>query len=247
MPFSSRLAVSLLLVCSAGLGRTATSLAQSVDADPQLSWDDFPGQTSDRPHAPWIFRCTLDGNPRMVVLALAADCWVSYDAENARFDSAWRGGVRLDGSVYTGAHGPNPSVEGNRFLRGPESQFVLLGGTPKAVDARWLGYRIEEGRAVLMSEIDVDGSVLRIDERPEAILRDGRIALERRFDVSGSLGGGQLAVRVPDTWADGRSASVVVTGGTAVGGLVALTPGTSTVIVTDLPPAANPAATGGAR
>jgi hypothetical protein len=226
-----------LLVTTLPLLLAASASAQSKDALSGNPWSALPGQTDARPHAPWIFRCTLDGRPRMVVLALHRDLWVAYDAEGCRLDTAWRGGVTLDGSVYTGAHGPNPSMEGTILVRGDASPFVLIsGGQRTAVVPVWRGYRVEEGRAILTGEFEVDGRTVRIEESPEAVMHEGAFSLERRFTVEGLPAGATLGVVVPSRdAAGGKALRVCVENGALIDDLVAVVQGGTTVVTLELP------------
>lgn len=182
-----------------------------------MSWNDLPGQAG-RPHAPWIFRCTLDGAPRSVVLALADGCWIAYDARSCRFDGAWSGGVRFDGSVYTGAHGPNPTREGTPLVPASgaaTSTFAIgdAGGPPAPIAAQWKGYRIVDGRAVLSFECALDGGgAMAVTESPEVRTADNRLVLERRFTTANVPQGRTPAVRVPVLAADGRTLAIRVDG-----------------------------------
>jgi cytochrome c len=172
----------------------------------------------------------------MVVLALHRDLWVAYDAEGCRLDKAWRGGVTLDGSVYTGAHGPNPSMAGTVLVRGEASPFVLIaGGERTAVVPVWRGYRVEDGRAILMGEFEVGGRTVRIEESPEAAMHEGVFSLERRFTVEGLPAGATLGVVVPSRDAVGKSLRVCVENGAVIDDLVAVVHGGTTVVTLELP------------
>lgn len=70
----------------------------------------------ERPRDPWVFRSVLDGEPRMVVLALHEDLWVAYDAGNGELARAWTGDVVFRGAVHDAVHGPQPESRGTPHL-----------------------------------------------------------------------------------------------------------------------------------
>lgn len=144
----------------------------------------------DRPVDVWAFRSVLDGRPRILTLALAQDLWVAYDATHCSMVQAWTGGVRLDGSVYTSEHGPQPTSYGRRYYAGPADRDVWrLDG--RTVRPRFRGYRFVDGQCRLRYQIaDQEGWTFDVYETPERVMRGGRPMLERRFS----------APRLPKGW-----------------------------------------------
>ncbi|HMQ01322.1 MAG TPA: cytochrome C, partial [Cyclobacteriaceae bacterium] len=84
-----------------------------------------------RPRDPWVFRSVLDGQPRMVTVALHDDLYLAFDARHAGLYKAWKGGVILDGAVYTTKHGPQPTTKGYAYYENvmskPEWQLLVNG------------------------------------------------------------------------------------------------------------------------
>lgn len=191
----------------------------------------------------------------MLILALAPECWVAYDAQGCRFDTAWSGGMEFNGSVYTGAHGPNPSVKGDVTLAGPTAAFATtVKGVTTDVTPAWKGYRIEDGHAVLMSEVALGGSTVQISERPEVVRDKDGVWFERTFEVNDLKPATPLSVRVPLVRPDGAVLTVHVNGAPLVAtsdeteSLVPIAATGTTVIrsvVADSPAA--PAVKGGAK
>jgi hypothetical protein len=70
---------------------------------------------ADRPRDPWVFRCVLDKNPRMVVIALHEHLWVAYDTTTCSLYKAWDGDVKFQGAVYDDIHGPQPETRGEVY------------------------------------------------------------------------------------------------------------------------------------
>ena len=94
---------------------------------------------------PFVFRAVLDEKPRMLVLALAPDFWVAYDAERAALYKVWEGGVNFTGAVYDWQHGPQPTSRGRAWLVSPwqEPWEVARGGRAVPARVRWRGHRLE--------------------------------------------------------------------------------------------------------
>lgn len=79
------------------------------------SWQrrDYPG----RGRSPWVFRTSLDGQPRMLNLSIAPDYWLSYSLERMSPYQLWKGDLRLDGPVFDGGQGGEPYSSGIAYLR----------------------------------------------------------------------------------------------------------------------------------
>ena len=152
-----------------------------------------------RPHDPWVFRCVLDRRPRMIVAALDRWMWVAYDAATCELYRVWSGGVNFEGSVYTGAHGPQPTTYGlpyplpsrdRKTDRAPRWSLVDASRpgivTETSRDRDYLGYEIVSGQLVVRSRLRRGrgaGEVI-IEETPEHAAA-GKPALERTFRVRG--------------------------------------------------------------
>ena len=186
----------------------------------------YPG----RGHSPWILRSSLDGRPRMLLVALAPELWLAYSTETASIHQLWRGDVDFSGPVYDARQGREPMSRGAAWWR-PDSATAWRvesadGGWEQA-RVRWLGHGFErEGGALwLRFELsDRTGRTRKITEWPERAgdaesasgMRDRgaagradategvRVGLERIFEVEAD---GGLAVAV--VVAAGASASAV--------------------------------------
>lgn len=133
--------------------------------------------TVERGHDPWIFRCALDRQPRMVVAALAPNWWLAFDAQSCRIYKVWRGQIRFTGTVYDTRHGPQPQSVGDPLL---SSGPPLAGGD---APVRWRGYRLVNGQVVFGFE--VGGAAVELT--PVFIPSDAdgtTAAIEWRFDVA---------------------------------------------------------------
>jgi cytochrome c len=116
----------------------------------------------------------------MVTLALHDNLWAAVDAENCGLYKVWRGGVKFDGSVYTAAHGPQPTSEGAQLARGQLDQQVwsLHDGT-KSLPGKpvFRGYTLDQGRIFFTYELS--------HSRGKAVIQE---AIE--FQPSGTTGEG---------------------------------------------------------
>jgi len=93
---------------------------------------------------------------------------------------------------------------------------LLKGGRPSAwhvedpagnseVTYHWRGYRLEDGHVVLLHELELqDGSMVQIQERPEAVLSGARMSLQRRFNVQGLPADVNIVNRMRMAGPDGR-------------------------------------------
>lgn len=127
----------------------------------------------------------------MLTAALHEDLFVAYSAETGALYKAWKGDVKLDGAVYTTAHGPQPEAVGKVWLKDTMQRhwFYQSEGTSVVYpEVRYLGHRIKDDQLYLRTSLtDPDGKFTAIiSERPEAIInQDGTISLERTFFVEG--------------------------------------------------------------
>ncbi|MEL7240591.1 MAG: hypothetical protein AAGK78_17165, partial [Planctomycetota bacterium] len=166
---------------------------------------------------PWVFRCTLDGRPRVIVVALGQDLWAAYDATTCNVYKVWSGDINLTGSVYDTRHGPQPKSVGTTLeVFGGSAQWQWLrqsqlsswrdpAGTvdeqlPPAGPA-FKGYGVIEDQLTLDYVLNIaadsineayPAQTVRVRETPEVI--DAR-TLRRSFEVEG-LEVGVLRVQV---------------------------------------------------
>ena len=138
----------------------------------------------ERPRDPWVFRTVLDENPRMIVAALDTSLWVAYDATDCSLKRAWSGGVKFDGAVYTGVHGPQPTSIGANYLNesgSDRAQWSLRSdGDTRPIALDYGGYRIDGGEL----RLSYRAGEVHVEERPEYV-EGVAPTLERRWIVSG--------------------------------------------------------------
>jgi hypothetical protein len=154
---------------------------------------------------PWIFRCVLDGNARIVVVSLGNHRWAAYDAAHCALAKFWEGDVDLTGAVYDMRHGPQPKAKGKILLdrsapiTSPGQVITGLATnlgqnatapvtTPPPDTEFWTfayrGYSQKDGLATFrFTHGDGDGQV-RIDETPTTLVSpDGATVLRRSFSA----------------------------------------------------------------
>ncbi|MEM7167348.1 MAG: ThuA domain-containing protein [Planctomycetota bacterium] len=151
-------------------------------------------QTPQRPRQPWVFRCVLDERPRVVVCALATQLWVAYDMADCSIYRVWGGDVKLDGAVYTGAHGPQPTSRGLPYFVADTSvawqwtrDELAQGDAP----LRYRGYRLQDGKVRFQYLGHSALSNVVVFETPEYSGQSG-LTLTRTFDVTGLPAGVNL-------------------------------------------------------
>ncbi|MEL7251012.1 MAG: family 16 glycoside hydrolase [Bacteroidota bacterium] len=139
----------------------------------------------ERPHSPWVFRSVLDGQARMLTVALHDNLWLAYSAETAALAKAWKGSVNFDGAVYTTVHGPQPSSLGNLWFNSPYRQPWRVFHNEQELRPRvqFRGHEFVDGQIWIKYELALDdGSVINVKEQPEYTTNKYRqTGLERTF------------------------------------------------------------------
>ncbi len=147
-----------------------------------------PASAKQRPRNPWVFRSVLDGQPRMVTVALHDDLSIAFDANHSGLYQAWPGDLTLQGVVYDTRHGPNPVSEGAYYYRHRISEPLWRlerNGQTQAVTPQFRGYRFADDQVVFQYDLPLDDSRwLRVEETPEYREHNGRVGLERRYSVA---------------------------------------------------------------
>jgi cytochrome c len=96
-----------LLVLLSVLVATSLALADS----PAPSTQPATAPTSQ----PRVFRCVLDGNPRMLVIDFRNGVMAAFDTQKCELVKVWRGDVEFTGTVYDTKHGPQPRSRGEEI------------------------------------------------------------------------------------------------------------------------------------
>lgn len=125
-------------------------LAAMLQASPAASATSSTPTPTTRPahdRDPWVFRCVLDDNARMLIISLGDNWWMAFDTVHCSIYKLWHGEIELTGAVYDTKHGPQPHAKG---------RFVLDGKTPIRFDvgandsvAHWGGYELRDNLVTL--------------------------------------------------------------------------------------------------
>ena len=148
---------------------------------------DAEKREANRPMSPWVFRSVIDAQPRMITLALDKDLYAAYRTDSCAIYKVWRGGVNLDGAVYTSNHGPQPATLGDAYFVNEQYQpWSIRRKGGKIVEnptVQYRGHRFENGQVTLQYELKTaDGTTIKVNEKPEFTRRaDGLAGFERTF------------------------------------------------------------------
>lgn len=147
-------------------------------------------QASNRP---WAFRSVLDGTPRALTIVLNPRLSVAYHTESAGLFKAWPGQLDLNGAVYTGAHGPQPTTKGGAFIEDTTMQTpwrLAVDGKDEIPSVQYLGHAFEDSVVVLSYQLTAsNGQQVTLTEKP--IYNEGAIGpgLTRVFAVADNPAG----------------------------------------------------------
>ncbi len=144
-----------------------------------------------RGHSPWVLRSSLDGRPRMLLVALAPELWLAYSTETAGIHQLWRGDVDFTGPVYDAQHGHEPTSRGDAYLHPgtatPWRVETAEGFVPAKVQWRGHGFDPASGALWLRFDVlDAEGAARRVTEWPERVANESggtAATFERRFSL----------------------------------------------------------------
>ena len=154
---------------------------------------------ADRPYNPWVSRSVLDGQARMITLALNDKLWAAYSTQNGALDKVWKGYVDFDGAVYTTAHGPQPQSVGDAYIVNQHTNpwIIIDNGKEIPANLQYKGHRYHKGQVDLMYELNWgNGQKAIISERPEYKSDpSGNTGFERQFTTGQVPEGVQIALK----------------------------------------------------
>ncbi len=141
----------------------------------------------ERPIETWVFRSVIDGQPRMLTIALHKDLYVCYNLQNGNLYKIWKGGVNYDGAVYTTAHGIQPTSFGYTYALDSTSQTQWKLKTDVGIETpeiNFIGYAMVDNQVGIDFElISKSGASVVIREIPEFALKDSLVGLKRDFTI----------------------------------------------------------------
>lgn len=121
---------SLLILLCVSLATTLALANESPTTAPATA-------PTTRPH---VFRCVLDGNPRMLVIDFRNGVMAAFDTQKCELVKVWRGDVEFTGTVYDTKHGPQPRSRGEAIAK------------PQLPAGRYLGYTVDEAGVTIRIE-----------------------------------------------------------------------------------------------
>src|SRR5690554_3317336 len=157
-----------------------------------------------RPMDPWAFRSVLDRQPRMLTLALDSTFFVAYDLGRSQLYKVWKGGVTMEGTVYTDKKNVQPTGWGKAYFSdslGRTSWEGGIGGRRERPTVVNQGYRFRAGGIELKYALVLSsGDTLQVEERPEFVRgEDGKPGLQRIFKTANVPKNGEVSLRMPDS------------------------------------------------
>ena len=124
-----------------------TSLIQAQPVPAGTPVDPPPSTQPVHDRDPWVFRCVLDNNPRMLIINLGDGWWMAFDTVHCSIYKLWQGEIELTGAVYDTKHGPQPKAKGRFVVSSPISWSIE--SPERGEPARWLGYTLEADQVTL--------------------------------------------------------------------------------------------------
>jgi cytochrome c len=161
-------------------------------------------KANERPRTPWATRSVLDLKPRMLTLALDSAMFIAYDLSTASLYKVWKGGLSLDGAVYTSKKDIQPTSWGTPYFIDTTASYkwrAQKAGKDLPAKIENKGYLFRNGQIFLkhiliLNKID---TVL-IEERPEFVRNTkGKPGLERLFNVNKAPESVQLSIVTKNT------------------------------------------------
>lgn len=147
----------------------------------------------------FVFRLSLDGQPRIIVAALDSNMWVAYDAQYASLYKAWKGGINFDGAVYNSRHFVQPNSLGYGFYEEPLTQApwkILLNKKLLTPAVQYKGYVLMDNYSTVtfLYELTTPGNnPITVAETPKYLFKNGQYGLVRKF-VTGNVPDGASVV-----------------------------------------------------
>lgn len=157
----------------------------------------------DNPQEPWVFRTVLDARPRVLVAAFDDSLWAAWDTQRCRLFRIWKPGdqgVKLQGAVFDGAHGPQPVSDGTRLHEEAAEPAWYARDKDQAVPAlvRYRGHRTgAPGELGLAYQVILPNgrTAVSVEETPSFVSGSGS-SLSRKFTIQGLPPGGQIALQL---------------------------------------------------
>ncbi|BDS06341.1 hypothetical protein NT6N_13810 [Oceaniferula spumae] len=169
--------------------------------------------------APKVLRCVLNGRPRALAIELSGQVAVAYDTWHGGIFTIWEPAasgqfVKLDGAVYTGRHGPQPSTNGKAIFTDKDpADTQRYHFSDKNASLHYLGHKVGENGIVTLSFAfrDADGKQIALIEDSSAAGDNN--TLHRQLNVSGLADGQNVTIDFPKglSWSGVENDRVTIT------------------------------------
>ena len=168
-----------------------------------------------RGRSPWVFRTSLDGQPRMLNLAIAPDIWLSYSLERMAPYQLWRGTLHLDGTVFDAGQGGEPYSSGAAYLRQTQADGWWLQDGDSAwqpASAEFLAYTLTNAGNDLYLEYELFAgkNAVRVREIPRVVGDASGLIFEREITITANSAA--VAIRFAAANNDPASATTLPAG-----------------------------------
>ena len=161
-----------------------------------------------------VLRCVLNKRPRCLAINLHPKVSVAYDTWKGALCLAWqpkdpKHPLKLDGAVFTGRHGPQPTTEGKLFFDFSGTQYEC---SDTSASLRYHGHRIDsKGHVVLkFGFVKPDNTQIAVLEESIVATNKGKSKLHRRITLSQLANGTSITIKFPKelSWTPTKNHSV---------------------------------------
>lgn len=149
-----------------------------------------------------VLRCVLNKHPRCLSISLQPKLSVAYDTWRGALCLAWKPTdpkhpLKLEGAVFTGAHGPQPTTQGTTIFESFKPQYQCSDSSAKLT---YLGHRIGDRGIVTLTFCfrSPSGENVATFEDSVTTTDKGGLTLYRRIQVTQLATGKNLTVSFPE-------------------------------------------------
>ena len=145
----------------------------------------FAIQENTEEAGPLAMRTTLDGESRIINLALKHNVTAAYSTTNLGVFKLWQGDLTLSGAVFDQKHGPQPSSQGTLFLDKTGEPNHYWQQNPNALS--YLGHQVNANQVSLLyqakGKLNGQAWQAEIRETPQASIDDTVLVYYQEFDT----------------------------------------------------------------
>ncbi len=168
--FSSLFLLAILLFCFACSNENSDNSNAEVDR-------------------PMVFRSVLDGQARMISIGLSDDQFIAYNTTDGSVYKAWKGLINMEGAVFTGAHGPQPTSVGDMYFVNAHKQpwSLMQGGNAIPTTYKYKGHKFVNDVPTIMHALidNATGKSVNVYEEVRLVKSEKGEDLQRNFTTEG--------------------------------------------------------------